>query len=127
MPTVRDTPAAGRILDVAEQLAQTRGLNGFSYADIAAELNVTKASLHCHFPSKADLGRTLITRYRAAFGHGQFWALTPCMASNAMAAKQVRIVTRFMIQSLLEMIKREAGVKAARLLLELLTASIQSR
>ena len=39
-----------RILDVAEQLAQTRGFNGFSYADIAEQLLVTKASLHYHFP-----------------------------------------------------------------------------
>jgi TetR/AcrR family transcriptional repressor of nem operon len=57
-----------RILDVAEQLAQTRGFNGFSYADVAQELLVTKASLHYHFPSKADLGCALIVRYRQVFG-----------------------------------------------------------
>lgn len=56
-----------RILDVAEQLAQRRGFNGFSYADIAEELAVTKASLHYHFPSKADLGVRLIARYHEAF------------------------------------------------------------
>jgi len=55
------------ILDVAETLAQTRGYNGFSYADIAAQLGVTKASLHYHFPSKAELGRALIERYRRTF------------------------------------------------------------
>lgn len=59
--------AADNILDVAERLAQTRGFNGFSYADIAAQLLVTKASLHYHFRSKADLGRALIVRYRIAF------------------------------------------------------------
>jgi TetR/AcrR family transcriptional repressor of nem operon len=62
------TEAARAILDVAEQLAQTRGYNGFSYADIAAKLGVTKAGLHYHFPSKAALGRALIARYHAAFG-----------------------------------------------------------
>ena len=62
------TDAARAILDVAEQLAQTRGYNGFSYADIAAALGVTKASLHYHFPSKAELGRALIARYQVAFG-----------------------------------------------------------
>ena len=46
---------------------QTRGFNGFSYADIATELGVTKASLHYHFPSKADLGRKLIERYERNF------------------------------------------------------------
>jgi TetR/AcrR family transcriptional repressor of nem operon len=61
------TAAAKAVLDVAEQLAQMRGYNGFSYADIAAQLGVTKASLHYHFPSKAELGRALIERYRAVF------------------------------------------------------------
>jgi TetR/AcrR family transcriptional repressor of nem operon len=53
---------AERTLDVAERLLQVRGFNGFSYADIAAELGVTKASLHYHFPSKAELGDALIAR-----------------------------------------------------------------
>ncbi|HZO95643.1 MAG TPA: TetR/AcrR family transcriptional regulator [Candidatus Baltobacteraceae bacterium] len=56
-----------RILDIAEELAQKRGFNGFSYADIAERLTVTKASLHYHFRSKADLGCALIERYRDAF------------------------------------------------------------
>jgi len=56
-----------RILDIAERLVQTRGYNGFSYADIAAALHVTKASLHYHYPAKADLGRRLIERYEKNF------------------------------------------------------------
>jgi TetR/AcrR family transcriptional regulator, transcriptional repressor for nem operon len=56
-----------RILDVAERLVQTRGFNGFSYADIAAELAITKASLHHHFPSKAGLGEALMARYVERF------------------------------------------------------------
>lgn len=59
---------AERILDVAERLAQVRGFNGFSYADIASELGVTKASLHYHFAGKAELGEALIGRYTARFG-----------------------------------------------------------
>jgi TetR/AcrR family transcriptional repressor of nem operon len=66
-PQAPEGPIAQRIRDVAEQLAQTRGFNGFSYADIAQELRVTKAGLHYHFPSKADLGRALIARYHLAF------------------------------------------------------------
>ena len=65
--TAPPSSAATAILDVAEQLAQTRGYNGFSYADIAAQLSVTKASLHYHFRSKAELGRALIERYRIVF------------------------------------------------------------
>ncbi len=63
----RDT--AQRILDVAEQLVQVRGYNAFSYADIAAELGITKASLHYHYPGKAELGQALITRYGQRFSH----------------------------------------------------------
>lgn len=62
---VSATPA--RILDIAERLAQTRGFNGFSYADIASELGITKASLHYHFSTKAILGRALLLRYREKF------------------------------------------------------------
>lgn len=60
-----ETPS--RILDVAGRLVQARGFNGFSYADVAAELGVTKASLHYHFASKAELGKELISRYAARF------------------------------------------------------------
>lgn len=58
---------AGRILDVAERLVQTRGYNGFSYADISAALRIRNASVHYHFPSKTDLGRRLVARYRETF------------------------------------------------------------
>ena len=65
--TLSGGDTAQRILDIASRLVQTRGFNGFSYADIAAELQVTKASLHYHFPSKAELGRRLIERYERSF------------------------------------------------------------
>lgn len=58
---------ASRILDVAEQLVQTRGFNGFSYADIAERLKITKAALHHHYPSKAQLGEALVARYADRF------------------------------------------------------------
>jgi TetR/AcrR family transcriptional regulator, transcriptional repressor for nem operon len=63
-----DPDTSERILDVAERLVQTRGFNGFSYADIAAELDVTKAALHYHFRNKADLGEALVVRYSEHFG-----------------------------------------------------------
>ena len=70
MPAKRnstETGTADRILDIAERLVQVRGFNGFSYADVAAELGMTKASLHYHFPGKAELGRALIVRYTERF------------------------------------------------------------
>jgi TetR/AcrR family transcriptional regulator, transcriptional repressor for nem operon len=65
---VAELDTSTRILDIAERLVQTRGYNGFSYADIASELGVTKASLHYHFAGKAELGEALIERYAARFG-----------------------------------------------------------
>ncbi len=50
-----DHATAGRILDIAERLVQTRGFNGFSYADVSAER------------TKADLGASLVTRYNDTF------------------------------------------------------------
>ncbi len=55
------------ILDTAQQLVQTQGYNAFSYADIAARVGIRKASIHYHFPSKSDLGRELLVRYRTRF------------------------------------------------------------
>ncbi len=54
-----------RILASALCLVQTRGFNGFSYADIAKEVGIRKASLHHHFPTKADLGVALVGMYAA--------------------------------------------------------------
>ncbi|MFD9705933.1 TetR/AcrR family transcriptional regulator [Lentzea sp. NPDC059081] len=56
-----------RILDSAQALVQVRGYNGFSYADISAELSITKPSIHHHFPTKAALAEALIARYREQF------------------------------------------------------------
>jgi TetR/AcrR family transcriptional regulator, transcriptional repressor for nem operon len=81
-----DTGTATRILDVAERLAQMRGFNGFSYADIAAEVEITKAALHYHFATKADLGEALIGRYAARFRE----ALATIDASTSVAPTKLR-------------------------------------
>lgn len=54
-----------QILASAQRLVQTRGFNGFSYADIAKEVGIRKASLHHHFPTKTDLGVALVEAYTA--------------------------------------------------------------
>jgi TetR/AcrR family transcriptional repressor of nem operon len=58
------------ILACARSLIVTGGYNGFSYADIADVVGIRKASIHHHFPSKADLVRTLVGRYREAAEEG---------------------------------------------------------
>lgn len=81
---------AARILDVAEGLVQIRGFNGFSYADVAAELSVTKASLHYHFAGKAELGEALIARYAERFAR----ALAEIMARPADARAKLDAYAR---------------------------------
>ena len=84
-------PAAAtgrRALDVAERLVQTRGFNGFSYADIAEALGVTKASLHYHFPSKADLGQRLIERYEGLQDKKYLSAQTAAQTKPGSAPKK---------------------------------------
>ena len=58
------------ILNLAEALLQDVGFNGFSYANIAAELGVKNAAIHYHFPTKEDLGCAVVKRYRDRF---QLW------------------------------------------------------
>jgi len=62
-PGRRGHDTRAQILDVAENLVQTRGFNGFSYADVASQVGVTTAGLHYHFPGKNRLGEALIERW----------------------------------------------------------------
>lgn len=62
MPTA--TPTADAILRCAQSAIVAGGYNGFSFADIAAVVGIRKASVHHHFPTKVELVRTLVNRYR---------------------------------------------------------------
>ncbi|MBP2558216.1 TetR/AcrR family transcriptional repressor of nem operon [Neorhizobium galegae] len=39
------------------------GYNGFSYADISDAIGIRKASIHHHFPTKAELAAVVVDRY----------------------------------------------------------------
>jgi TetR/AcrR family transcriptional repressor of nem operon len=52
-----------RLLIEAERLVRRLGYAGFSYADLAAEVGLTKASIHHHFPSKEAMGLALVAAY----------------------------------------------------------------
>ena len=56
---------AAQIVASARALLSTRGYNGFSYADIAETVGISKPSIHHHFPSKAALVRHVVEAYRA--------------------------------------------------------------
>jgi TetR/AcrR family transcriptional repressor of nem operon len=53
-----------KILASAQALIATGGYHGFSYADIASIVGLGKASIHHHFPTKADLVQILVASYR---------------------------------------------------------------
>jgi len=57
---------ADHIIDVMAELIQSRGYSAVSYQDISEAVGIRKASIHYHFPSKADLGVAVIKRYRQA-------------------------------------------------------------
>jgi TetR/AcrR family transcriptional repressor of nem operon len=59
LPTTADD-----ILACARNLVIAGGYNGFSYADVADAVGIRKPSIHHHFPTKADLVRTLVSRHR---------------------------------------------------------------
>lgn len=52
------------IMNVANRLILEKGYSAFSYADVAAEIGIQKASIHYHFPSKANLVQNVVSRYR---------------------------------------------------------------
>ena len=53
-----------QIIETATVLLQKQGFNAFSYKDISSLIGIKTASIHYHFPTKYDLGKTIMTRYR---------------------------------------------------------------
>lgn len=58
------TDTAERIMDTAHQLLAERGFSAFSYADIAETIQIRKASIHHHFPTKTGLVVAILERHR---------------------------------------------------------------
>ncbi|MFP8965067.1 TetR/AcrR family transcriptional regulator [Pokkaliibacter sp. CJK22405] len=58
------SPKALEIADFTRSLLSLGGYNSFSYADIAAQVGISKASIHHHFPSKEHLVATCVSLYR---------------------------------------------------------------
>lgn len=58
------SPRANEIAEHARQLLAAGGYNGFSYADLSERVRIGKASIHHHFPSKAELVLTVVRLHR---------------------------------------------------------------
>lgn len=49
-----------KILELGENLIRTKGYNAFSYQDISSELGIKNAAIHYYFPSKENLGTSIV-------------------------------------------------------------------
>ncbi len=66
MPAAPTTTQTTRetLLDAACELLRSVGYASFSYRDLAEKVGIRSASIHYHFPSKADLGVALVEKLR---------------------------------------------------------------
>lgn len=64
---VKSNEVAQQILDLAQNLFQERGYNSFSYRDLSKQVGIKTSSIHYYFPTKGDLARALVVRYREHF------------------------------------------------------------
>jgi TetR/AcrR family transcriptional repressor of nem operon len=58
---------ADRILQTAHTLISDLGYSAFSYADISEAVHISKASIHHHFPTKANLVVSVLRAHRKRF------------------------------------------------------------
>jgi len=70
MSTVVHPGKAQEIIQCANALLADGGYNGFSFADIATQVGVRKASIHHHFATKAALVRATVAQHRQAVRQG---------------------------------------------------------
>ncbi|WEK48242.1 MAG: TetR/AcrR family transcriptional regulator [Candidatus Andeanibacterium colombiense] len=55
-----------RILDLARLTVQAHGYGRLSFRELAKEIGIKSASIHYHFPAKAELGAAVMGDYCAA-------------------------------------------------------------
>lgn len=55
------------ILDFAEREMRKNGFDAVSFRDIASAVGIKSASVHYHYPTKADLGEAVTKRYAERF------------------------------------------------------------
>ncbi len=55
------------IIDTADMFIRDRGYNAFSFNDISKTIGIKSASIHYHFPTKSDLGVSVIKEHIRKF------------------------------------------------------------
>jgi TetR/AcrR family transcriptional repressor of nem operon len=92
------TGKAGEILDSAERQARRRGYNGFSFRDLAADVGIKSASVHYHFPTKAELGAAVAQRYSERFMAHLGDPADPEVAPDALLERYVAAFRRALVR-----------------------------
>jgi len=49
-----------KIIELGESLIRSKGYNAFSYQDISSELGIKNAAVHYYFPTKENLGTSIV-------------------------------------------------------------------
>lgn len=81
------------ILRAAAKLATTKGLDGLSIGDLAAEVGMSKSGLYAHFKSKEDLELATIEMALTIFDRE---VLEPAAAARAGSAKLLALTNSFL-------------------------------
>ncbi|MBB5468156.1 TetR/AcrR family transcriptional repressor of nem operon [Paraburkholderia sp. CI2] len=89
--TATGETTAAKIVEAGRQLIMRRGYCGFSYADVADAIDIRKASIHHHFPAKADLVIAVVKQWREKFDSD----MASLEASGADALAQLRAYIGF--------------------------------
>ena len=105
------TDTRDQLIAHAECLVRTRGYAGFSYADLAEAVGIRKASIHHHFPTKEDLGLTLVAVYGERYDH----ALSEIRSKTEDGLKRIEAYADLYLHGLQE----EQGCLAAALATQL--------
>lgn len=91
MTTTVAIPTREALLDAASVQLQSVGWTSFSFRDLAEQVGIRTASIHYHFPTKADLGVALVTwmRRQRDEKEQQLVAMYPAVPERFLALGQM--------------------------------------
>jgi TetR/AcrR family transcriptional regulator, transcriptional repressor for nem operon len=87
-----------RILNVAQDLVQRRGVNAMSFQDLADAVGIRKASVHHHFPDKSAMVVALLERYQENFAS----KVQTILSTNSQGAEQLEHYIQLFVSTLQE-------------------------
>lgn len=100
------------LLTSAEILLRTKGYAAFSYADLATEIGIKKASIHHHFPTKEGMAIAIVESYLFRFKN----QLEKINADNADVIDRLKAFALMFVQSSSDGMLPLCGALAAELL-----------